>query len=403
MTFAISFTNFGPYHLARMRALATRLARSGDRLLAIETAGMERRYPWLPSRRLEAFEWVTLFPERSLESVPRAACARGIREALDRGRPDGVGIVGYSRPESMAALDWARRAGRPTILMSETQEIDHPRVWWKEAIKRRRVSRFSAGLVGGPRHRAYLAELGMPEDRIALGFDAVDNDWYAHRVREVQRDPASRDGLPQAPYFLAVSRFVPEKNLGRLIRSFARYRREFSDGQGWDLVLCGDGPAASEVEAAVQASGVGHAIHRPGFLQADELVRWYAFASAFVHPSRMEPWGLVVNEAAACGLPLLISDRAGCAETLVPDPAGTTGRRFDPNNEAELVDGLCWLAQLTPDERTAMGGRAAQTVAAWGPERFAEGTLEALELASLAGPSGRPARRMALTSSGKDM
>ena len=125
----------------------------------------------------------------------------------------------------MAALTWARREVRPTILMSESQEIDHPRTWWKEAIKRRRVALFSGGMVGGPRHRDYLVKLGMPESRIALGYNAVDNAAFARRAEAARRDPAAREGLPTRPYFLAVSRFVPEKNLARLVRAFARYRR----------------------------------------------------------------------------------------------------------------------------------------------------------------------------------
>ncbi len=81
-------------------------------------------------------------------------------------------------------------------------------------------------------------------------------------------------------------------------------------------------------------SGCGKAnIHLPGFLQAGELPRWYAFASAFVHPSLLEPWGLVVNEAAACGLALLVTDRAGCVDTLVPLGERTSGARFDALNE----------------------------------------------------------------------
>src|SRR5262249_7394953 len=157
-----------------------------------------------------------------------------------------------------------------------------------------------------------------PRDRIALGYNAVDNDAFARAADAARRAPEGRRGLPAARYFLAVNRFVPEKNLPRLIAAFAEYRGHCRASRAWDLVLCGDGPGASEVDAAVQQSGCAGSIHRPGFLQADALPRWYAFASAFVHPSLMEPWGLVVNEAAACGLPLLVSDRAGCVETLVP-------------------------------------------------------------------------------------
>ena len=388
MILAVCFTNFGPYHLARLRALALRMAKGGDRLLAYEVAGSQRLYPWRTSREEEPFQWVTLFPDRALESLPRTAASGAIRHALDRDRPDAVAIVGYSRPESTAALGWARRSGRPTILMSESQEIDHPRVWWKEAVKRRRVRRCSAAVVGGERHREYLVSLGMPRDRIVLGYNAVDNAHFARHADATRDLPDGRDGLPAAPYFLAVNRFAPEKNLPRLIRAFARYRAT-APGDAWDLVLCGDGPAAAEVEDAVRGGGLERAIHRPGFLQAGALSRWYGFASAFVHPSLIEPWGLVVNEAAACGLPLLVSDRAGCVETLVPDPPGTTGVRFDPRDEGGLAARLGWMANLPAPERTAMGRRAAEVVAAWGPERFAEGTLHALQMAMVAGSRGR--------------
>jgi 1,2-diacylglycerol 3-alpha-glucosyltransferase len=379
-TVAVSFTNFGPYHLARLRALAARLARSGRRLIAYETAATQAIYPWMTLRASEPFEWITLLPDRELDELPRSACSAAMRRALERDRPDALGVVGYARPESMAMLDWARAHGRPTVLMSESQAIDHPRVWWKEAIKRRRVRRFSAGLVGGPRHRDYLVSLGMPAERIVLGYNAVDGAAFAAAAERARQAPNVRRGLPEAPFFLAVSRFVPEKNLVRLVWAFARYRRRTS-GASWDLVLCGGGPGAAEVERAVAESGVAGSIHRPGFLQADDLARWYAFASAFVHPSLMEPWGLVVNEAAACGLPLLVSDRAGCVETFVPEGAESTGLRLDANDAEGMAASLEWMANLSRDERLAMGRRAAGIAAEWGPERFARGTVEALQIA----------------------
>jgi len=390
MKMAISFTNFGPYHLARLRALGGALARRGDTLVAYETAGTEQRYPWLVDADEEPFARITLFPDRTLESISGPACARAMTEALARDRPDAVGIVGYSRPESMAALRWARSQGVPSILMSESQEIDHPRTWWKEAIKRNRVCKFSAALVGGPRHRDYLVTLGMPGGRVAFGYNAVDNERFAGLAEAAREASAGRVGLPRRPYFIAVNRFVPEKNLPRLVRAFARYRRSVPESTAWDLVLCGGGPGADAVEAAVLASGCTRSIHRPGFLQTGDLARWYAYASAFVHPSLQEPWGLVANEAAACRLPLLLSDRAGCAPTLVPDGPDSTGRRFDPLDENALAGHLTWMAALDPEVRARLGRRASEVVADWGPERFASGTLAALELASQA--VARPVR-----------
>jgi glycosyltransferase involved in cell wall biosynthesis len=245
----------------------------------------------------------------------------------------------------------------------------------------RRIRHFDAGLVGGPGHRDYLARLGMPPDRIALGYNAVDNDYFASGAHFWLESSTGRSGLPDAPYFLTVCRFAPEKNLVRLILAFARYRDQSNPSTAWDLVLCGDGPGAAKVAGAIAQSGCAGVIHRPGFLQADALTRYYAHAGAFVLPSLSEPWGLVVNEAAASGLPLLVSARAGCAATLVPDPQGTTGYQFDPLDLEEMTIKLALMAALPPGERRAMGRRAAEVVSSWGPDRFARGAMEAIDTA----------------------
>ena len=396
MTVAVCFTNFGPYHLARLRALALRLAKAGDGLIAYEVAGSERTYPWRLNRSDEPFDWITLFPERTLETIAAADCRKAILEALHRDRPGAVGSVGYARPESMAAARWARRRGRPAILMSESQAIDRPRVWWKELIKKQRLRWFDAALVGGPSHRDYLVQLGMPPGRIAVGYNAVDNDFYASRASFWRESAQGRAGFERAPYFLTVCRFVPEKNLVRLVGAFARYRGQSDPSKAWDLVLCGDGPGATQVEDAIARSRCGPAIHVPGFLQADALPRWYGCAGAFVLASLSEPWGLVVNEAAASGLPLLVSDRAGCAPTLVPEPTGTTGSRFDPLDIDAMTSKLAWMASLAPEQRRLMGQRAAEIVSHWSPHRFAEGAMKALELART-GPGRRGRQSQAMT------
>jgi glycosyltransferase involved in cell wall biosynthesis len=294
----------------------------------------------------------------------------------------------------MAAARWANAHGRPAILMSESWLIDRPRVWWKELIKTRRLRCFDSALVGGPEHRDYLAGLGMPRDRVALGYNAVDNDFFARKAHAWRQDPQGRLGLPRAAYFLTVCRFVPEKNLIRLVRAFAQYRALARAGALWDLVLCGDGPSSNEVARAIAISGCGESIHCPGFLQSESLTRWYAHAAAFVLPSLSEPWGLVANEAAASGLPLLVSTHAGCARTLVPEPVGTTGSPFDPLDLSSMATTLSWMAALPEESRRAMGWRAAEVVSHWGPDRFARGMMEAVKLSRQA---RQPRRKCQLT------
>jgi len=94
MIVAVCFTNFGPYHLARLRALANRLQLQGDGLIGYEVAGGESKYPWARRRDAEPFDWVTLFPDRVLEDLSAADCVDAMARALDRDLPDVLGIVG---------------------------------------------------------------------------------------------------------------------------------------------------------------------------------------------------------------------------------------------------------------------------------------------------------------------
>ena len=391
MKLAISFMNFGPYHLARLRALGHRLSDQGGELIAHEMGANERKYPWAIPRGAEPFAWRTLFPEGTIEDVSATSCSAAMNAALDEDQPDVVAVVGYFRPESLAALAWAERHDRPAILLSESQKMDAPRFWWKEAIKGRRVRRFSAALVGGSRHRDYLESLGMHPSRIALGYNAIDHQGYVERVGKIRQADERRGEQPGRPFFLSVSRFAPEKNLTALLHAFALYRSDADPRQAWDLILCGAGELEGQIDSLAVHLGIKSAIHRPGFLVEQELAPYYASASGFILASRVEPWGLVANEAAASGLPLLISDRCGCVETLVPNTGEPAGRRFDPDDVESMAASMAWLAGLESTERKTIGTRAEAVASEWGANRFADGMLEAVAK-SAAGPV-RLARR----------
>ena len=116
----------------------------------------------------------------------------------------------------------------------------------------------------------------------------------------------------------------------------------------------------------------------PGFVQYDHLPAYYAFASAFVHPALSEPWGLVVNEAAASGLPLLVSRSVGAAGELVRSEEN--GTLFDPTSDADIARALCWISSMEIGDRWQMGARAAESVSDWSPDRFGRELLNAATL-----------------------
>ena len=116
-----------------------------------------------------------------------------------------------------------------------------------------------------------------------------------------------------------------------------------------------------------------------GFRQYGELPGYYAGAGAFVHPAHEEPWGLVVNEAMASGLPVLVSRRCGCAGDLVAE--GENGFLLDPGDVGAMAGRLRQMAEMGREERERMGRRSREIVEGYGPERFAAGLQEAVSAA----------------------
>ena len=152
----------------------------------------------------------------------------------------------------------------------------------------------------------------------------------------------------------------------------------------WHLVVLGDGTLRGELEQRVAALGLGTRVLMPGFKQYPDLPLYYGLAQAFILASTTEQWGLVVNEAMASGLPVLVSERCGCAHDLVQP--GVNGYTFDPRDVSALTGVMVRLAE-NEDERRAMGEASANLIEAWSPDVFA-GNL--IELAEMVKRSPRP-------------
>ena len=259
--------------------------------------------------------------------------------------------------------------------MSDSKYDDAPRVWWKEWLKSWIVRRFGAALVGGAPQADYLVRLGMPRERVFMGYDVVDNDRFRQEANAARRNAAelgARQGLPES-YFLFVGRFDPVKNLSRLMDAYAAYKRLAE--KPWDLVLCGSGEEEPAIRSQIESLGL-ESVRFMGFRQIDELPFFYGLASAFVAPSTKDTWNLTVNEAMASGLPVLVSRACGCAQDLVKD--GVNGFTFDPYD----VEGLANLMERMSSgqvDLAAMGRASREIISHWSPQLFAENLVRAAE------------------------
>jgi 1,2-diacylglycerol 3-alpha-glucosyltransferase len=388
-----------PYHHARWEAFTRS---SGAECHLVELTD-QNAFKVLEFSTAASYQRHTLFPSHGGEILSPTAMRRTMAAKLDALRPDLVCVSGWGFPASFAALAWATRNRAPVVILSDSNEFDEPRSIVKETVKRRIVALCSAGLAGGTLQADYLAKLGLPRKHIWLGYDVVDNRYFAEKAAEVRsqrsegpqarkdkREP--RSVLPSLPFFLACSRFEPKKNLLRVIEAYSCYRllsEKVESGRRkeeiWDLVIVGDGELRWEIESSISRLGVGNTVHLVGAKPYAEMPLYYGLASAFIHASTTEQWGLVVNEALASGLPVLVSNRCGCAPDLVRE--SVNGFTFDPFNIEQIAQ-LMLKTSAFNFPLSDFSAASARIIADWDLERFASGLKAAGDKAFQIGSKG---------------
>jgi glycosyltransferase involved in cell wall biosynthesis len=252
--------------------------------------------------------------------------ARGLGGALRRFGPDVVVSSEYG-PATWRALAWCRRFGRRLVVMSELTP-------WSDAMLsplQLRVHRFVAPRVDGfvvfsSQGVERLRRMGVDPGRVEVSVQSADLE--AFRGVATGRNTSSRPVR-----VLCVGRLVPDKNLALLIEAFAECG--FADGQA-ELELCGTGPLEGELRSL--ASRLGVPVRFRGFVAAEELPAVYAAADVLALVSTYEPFGVTVREAAATGLPVICSERAGAAGDVAVD--GENAFVVDPSGRAGVRDAL---------------------------------------------------------------
>jgi glycosyltransferase involved in cell wall biosynthesis len=335
----------------------------------------EKMREWQVHKSSLGFEYAEAFPGETVENIEPHALAARVTDWLDDTDPQAVVITGYYYPAMRAAARWAQRRERASIFMGDSQWVDRRRIAVREWAKGWWVRRhYDAAFAAGERTVEYLMRMGFPRERIWTGYDVVDNQTFADGAAMARAEAVelrNRMGLPER-YFLFVGRLAPEKNLDRLLEAYAGYRQTAKQ-PAWGLVLVGGGPLETELRArAKELPGVVFA----GFQQKDTLLPYFGLASCLVLPSTSEPWGLVVNEAMAAGLPVLVSQHCGCVPELVQP--GVNGYVCDPLDTEGMARLLGVMSSETADAGK-MGEASRHIVALYSPETWARTLAECIE------------------------
>ena len=313
----------------------------------------------------------------------------GLWGEMRRFRPTVIVASGYDYLATLDVLAFARVHNVPTVLWSGSHlRSGFIKRRWADAYKRWVIGQFDAYLAYGTASKEHLIHHGAPADRIVVGCNTVDVHWFRGRAEVLRggRPPAASTRL------LYVGRLVPIKNVAAAISAVGRLQQR---GRAVSLTIVGDGAERASLEAHTRREAVRDVVflrHRTG----DDLVEAYVDADALILPSLNEPWGLVVNEAAACGIPSVVSTFCGAARDLIKE--GVTGLTFDPAVSGDLERALDQIL-TDPVSRHRMGEAAQNLILMRDPAYYAARLVEAAQLAlarprhraSAQAPSGQPA------------
>ena len=333
-----------PYRIPLFNALAERVEL---RVLFLAATDPRRAF-----YDLHEEEWRfahEVLPGRSVQRGGRwLVLSHGLGPRLGHFSPEAIGVGGWNQPAFVRALAYAKTHRVPILSWVESTARDERSGRAPlELAKRALVRAYDGFFVPGRASHEYVRSFGVDADRIALAPTAVD----------AARFDGPREAGDGTVRFLYVGRLDPEKGLDVLLRAFA--------GVPGELVLVGSGTAEAELRASA-----GERVRFTGALPRDEVTAWYRRADVFVLPSRSEPWGMVLNEAAAAGLPLVATEGVGAARELVED--GVNGFRVPVGDERALAAALRRLAEDAAF-RAAAGERSRELVAPLTPEAWADG------------------------------
>lgn len=301
----------------------------------------------------------------------------GIVRLLEQLEPDVVVVSGWSTFAAQAAVVWCRLRNVPYIVLSESHDAD-PRPGWRRTIKRaivpRIVGRAAALLAAGSLARRSLVAHGGDADAIWVFANTIDVAAFAMRtdaLREHRDDVRGRLGLSEDDLvILSVARLAPEKGLDTLLRAAAGMSGPAA------VLIAGDGPLRDELDRLARDLGVRLVL--AGDRPWEHIAEMYAAADVFALLSRHEPWGVVVVEAAAAALPLVLSAHVGAAADLLDPPRN--GALVPVNDVAASALALDSLAGA--DARDA-AGRASRAIAeGWGYDASIEGFRAAIRHAT---------------------
>ena len=299
----------------------------------------------------------------------------GIVAALLHQRFDAVLIHGYNSATNLLAIFIARIIGTKVLMRGDTRWQEHHQRTGLKSLLKRLLFKCCNGFVSiGTLNRAYYLQHGLPSARIFFAPFCVNNEQFAASpVTKVQARKDIRTALQlqaDTEIVLFASKLVKRKRTDDLIRAFATLEGEFPTAC---LVIAGSGDEQASLQYLSESLRIKQ-IRFVGFQNQTQLPPLYAATDVFVLPSDEEPWGLVINEVMAAGVPVIVSNEVGAAPDLVEGKGtGIVYRCGDVDALSQALRLLLGSATM----RKQMADSGVQLIESWSVNVCADGIARA--------------------------
>jgi len=288
-------------------------------------------------------------------------------------------VYGHGYISFWLVIAAAKISRKPLLLTTDATYFETPEGGnWKKPFKKRFLPYLynqvaDMVLVPSTASKLFIHSLGVPEDRIAITPYVVDNDYIAEvALRSDRQLIREKWQIPtEAIVVVFCAKFLARKRPQDAIRAFAAANVPNSY-----LVMVGEGPLGDSLRAEVQKLGINDKVRFIGMVKYSHLPEVYATGDLLVFPSEHEPYGLPVNEAMICGVPVVASDRVGAGGDLIIK--SKTGFVYPSGN----VDALAGILKDILSARKAlkqMGEAARQRMETWSSRENVEGLVQAIE------------------------
>lgn len=308
------------------------------------------------------------FKYRYIPTITLAGLSFGVPFPLLYGRAPDVLASLIAEPVFVLGWQLARlRKVRTAIRVLKTFDSWIRRRAWKNALKRYIFGRTDGILTFGEDSKAFALECGAPADRIYRLPQAIDVEHFRKNSLAIQsrRNEMRRELGLRGFVFIYVGRLHGEKGLGTLLEAFSGLQESLGDSIS--LLLVGDGPERAELQRKCEEGKIRNVVFA-GAKTQQELPAYYGIADAFVFPTLGDPYGLVVDEAMACSLPIVSTNTAGEIGARVEH--GVNGFIVKSGDAAEMRRAMESMV-MDPDMCRRMGQDSAQRVSGRTPDLWA--------------------------------